>query len=140
MHWNTTHGMHGTPTYNSWKAMKQRCLDTNYDAYSRYGGRGIEVCERWLSFENFLADMGERPPGMTLDRIDNEGNYTPENCHWATSKQQGRNRRTNKLDDVAVTQIRWLCADGGCTQAAVAKAFGVRVSCVSRVVCGKRWA
>lgn len=95
---STKHGQHGTRTYKSWTQMIQRCTNPNAKGYPRYGGRGITVCDRWLeSFENFLEDMGERPPGMTLERLDVNGNYEPGNCTWATWKEQSRNRRTNRL-------------------------------------------
>ncbi len=83
-----------TRAYISWQQMKLRCCDLNNPAYSRYGGRGIKVCKRWLEgFKNFYDDMGERPKNMTLDRINNEDGYYKENCRWTDSKEQNRNRR-----------------------------------------------
>jgi hypothetical protein len=90
---NRVHGMRGTPTYVSWRRMKARCLYTGSHAYHRYGGRGIKVCERWRkSFVAFLADMGERPAGKTIDRINTNGNYEIGNCRWATPKEQRENQ------------------------------------------------
>lgn len=88
----TKHGKHLSRTYVSWQHMKTRCSDPKHPSFHRYGGRGISVCERWLSFENFLADMGERPAGRTLDRVDNDRGYEPGNCRWATPKEQVNNR------------------------------------------------
>jgi len=91
-HGQYRHGMHNTPTYRSWKTMKGRVK------WERgYADRGITVCERWMDFVNFLEDMGIRPEGRTLDRIDNDGNYEPSNCRWATRSEQQRNKRPFKL-------------------------------------------
>lgn len=88
-----THGKSRTPIYELWSAMIKRCYTPSNGQYPNYGGRGISVCRRWHTFENFYADMGERPKGMSLDRIDNDGDYKPSNCRWTTQKQQIRNKR-----------------------------------------------
>lgn len=93
----TRYGMgHGAPTYRSWQAMIQRCTNPNVREFPRYGGAGISVCIRWLGdFPVFLTDMGERPSGTSIDRLDNSKGYEPGNCRWATMKMQQRNRRNN---------------------------------------------
>lgn len=100
---NTSHG-HGrsranarTTTYVVWSNMIQRTRNPNNPAWDSYGGRGITVCAEWADYTNFLADMGERPPGLSLDRIDNDGNYEPGNCRWATWSQQRLNQRRRKV-------------------------------------------
>lgn len=92
------HGMSESSTWWIWHGLRARCNNPNDPAYPRYGKRGIKVCERWAVFENFLADMGERPSkAHSIDRKDNDGDYEPSNCRWATRKEQARNRRTNRL-------------------------------------------
>ena len=105
-----THNALGTPEHESWKQMKGRCNSPGHTEFARYGGRGIMVCGRWMSFENFLEDMGKRPFGMTLDRIDVNGNYCPENCKWSTAKEQARNKRNNvvlTIDGKSKTVAEW---------------------------------
>lgn len=89
--------MSKTPTHNTWVAMRKRCNNEKNSDYYLYGGRGIKVCSRWESFEIFYLDMGERPEGMTLDRIDSNKDYSPENCRWATNIEQARNKRNVRL-------------------------------------------
>lgn len=87
-----------TPTYRCWLDMKQRCNNPRSQQYKNYGARGISVCDRWMeSFDNFLLDMGEKPIALTIDRIDNSKGYSPDNCRWATKRDQSRNQRTTVL-------------------------------------------
>lgn len=126
--WLDDEGRRPTPEYNAWRNMRQRCTVPTHKLWHRYGGRGVTVCDRWLtSFENFLADMGPRPDGGSLDRIDNDGNYEPGNCRWATSHVQARNRGSNavyEIDGVKKCLVDW------------AKHFGINQSTLrDRVVC-----
>jgi len=96
------------PGYYSWSGMKSRCYCTSYASYFSYGGSGITVCDRWRnSFENFMNDMGPRPENHSIDRLDNNKGYYPENCRWATSTQQNRNKRIGKNNTSGITGIFW---------------------------------
>lgn len=143
----TTHGMSHSPEYNSFNAMKQRCYYAKHKDYASYGGRGIRVCERWLhSFENFLADMGRKPsPNHSVDRIDQNGDYTPENTRWANNFTQARNRRNTirvtmpNGDNVTLKEAAALCgADYGAVRYAVHQRGEVPLAACVRLGSGQR--
>ena len=102
-----THGKCETSEYRSWESMKQRCFNSNHKNYLHYGGRGITICDRWLnSFENFFADMGLKPSSAySIDRINNDGDYCPDNCKWSTKKEQQNNQRSNHLITIACVTL-----------------------------------
>ena len=128
-----------TADYHSWLAMLKRCTNPNEPAFPDYGGRGIMVCDRWRnSFESFLADMGPRPRGLTLERVDNDGNYEPGNCVWGTRKQQSRNRRSTKLDMRKVELIR-AQLQAGASGREIAEEFGVSPVTISQIKRGATW-
>ncbi len=106
----TTHGQSNNRTYKSWNCMLMRCNNQNDIHYKDYGARGIKVCKKWLTFEGFYEDMGDRPKDMTLHRMNNNGNYCKENCKWATAKEQARNRRDSHFinyNNVTKTLSEW---------------------------------
>lgn len=134
------HGGWKSPEYLAWMAARGRCRNPRDARYSSYGGRGIRVCERWASsFENFIADMGPRPSSKhSLDRIDNDGNYEPGNCRWATRSQQMRNHRGVKLLESDIPFIRhWI--NKGYSQPEIAAAFGVNRRTISQINTGVKW-
>lgn len=128
--------------YNSWWSMLQRCRRPETDGFERYGGRGINITERWKGpngFVNFLRDMGPRPPRTTLDRINNDGNYEPGNCRWATPETQARNRPGyTKLSEEIAANVRTMHANG-VRQFQIAQQLGLSSNTVSRIVTGKIW-
>ena len=130
-----SHSAHG-----SWYGMKKRCQNPEHSDYRNYGGRGISVCAAWEDFWVFVLDMGERPVGLSIDRIDNNGNYEPGNCRWASAEEQNRNKRSNKLDPTKVREIRALYGAGDHLQRELAEQFGVSESQIGRVVNRERWA
>lgn len=108
---NTTHGQFGSKTHRIWAGIIQRCCNIKNQAYINYGGRGIRVHDRWLVFDNFFSDMGECPPGLSIERRDNNGDYEPNNCYWATRLEQNSNTRKNRLIIIhnrSQTMSQWL--------------------------------
>lgn len=126
-----THGMTGTSEHAAWSTMKQRCLNPRNKQYADYGGRGITVCKRWLRFENFLNDVGRKPsPIHQLERADNDSGYGPNNCYWATPKQQANNRRSRR--DVGSMNVRSRLTESAVKQLLLEHSQGKSVSALSR--------
>jgi len=136
-HGHTRHDGWRSRTYDAWSSMLSRCENPKHKSYARYGCRGIEVCARWHVFENFLADMGECPARLTLDRFPNrDGNYEPGNCRWATTTEQARNRDCVKLDVDAANEIMGRLEHGE-AELSVAARFGVSRATVGDIKCGR---
>lgn len=145
-----THCLSRTPVYEVWKAMKQRCHNPKNKDYRHYGGRGIVVCQRWReSFPAFLADMGPRPTGYTLERRENSKGYEPGNCYWATWKEQVKNKRIHdrcgekgsnaKANVVLVERIRELHKQGLSCPAIAAQVGTIKRSQVYNIISGVSW-
>jgi len=126
-----------SPTYTSWVEMRRRCLNPGHKRYADYGGRGITICARWSEFANFLEDMGARPEGLSLDRINNAGNYEPGNCRWANTKTQRRNSRNIKLTEADVHAIQ--AAGGSMSNVKLGRRFGVSDVMIANILKGKMW-
>lgn len=136
----STHGHYNSRTWECWSQIGKRCNNPNHKEYKYYGGRGVEVCDRWSGengFLNFLEDMGEVPKGMSIDRRNNDGNYEPSNCSWATITQQNRNRR-NTLGEKNVIKIRQMLENGK-TSASIARIFNVSTTTILHIKWGKTW-
>lgn len=135
---NRVHGMRYSDTYRTWANMKDRCLNPNCGSYKHYGMRGIAVDSEWMAFPNFLRDMGEKPIGLSLDRINNDGPYTKNNCRWAGAKVQGRNRRSSILDAHKANRIREFARSGSPTRE-LSELFGVKICTIQQVIRGDTW-
>ena len=132
------HGMTNSKEYRVWDSMVRRCHSKSHHAFKDYGARGIAVCDKWRKFDGFIEDMGLKPEGMTLERIDNSIGYFKENCKWATMTEQSRNRRTTKLDADKVADIKKLI-ENGVSQNAIANQFAVSRSNIGHIAQGNIW-
>lgn len=137
-----SHGMEGTTEYHTWATIKTRCYCKNSSAYKYYGGRGIKVCDRWLnSFIAFYEDMGLKPFSKAqIDRKDNGGNYTPENCHWTTAAENSRNRSNNKLTMAKAIEIRLKYRKENISQRALAEIYNVSQRLIFGIIRNEIWA
>ena len=142
---NTVSRVHGhaprrglTPTYRTWQQLVQRCTNPKNRNYADYGGRGVVVCERWMVFANFVADVGEKPNGLTLDRIDNARGYEPGNVRWVSMHEQNQNRRSTRLDAAKVREIRERHASGE-SSVDIAETYGVDESTVRDAALRRTW-
>lgn len=132
-----THGLGTSPEYHIWYGMLDRCRNPKSKSWPNYGAKGVAVCERWLRFEEFICDMGRRPhPEMSLDRIDNAGNYEPKNCRWATEIEQQRNRSGIRCSVEMAAAIR---SAEGKTHKQIALEHGISQSNVTRIRQGAIW-
>lgn len=128
------------PEYIVWQSIRQRCLNKNHAAYPKYGGAGIKICPQWMkSYNKFLDDMGPRPTGTSIDRMDNSKGYSPENCRWATATEQLRNRRWAKLNKELALLIHEL-HNSGLGKHEIANKTGVSHPNVSAALAGRSWA
>lgn len=139
----TKHFYQTDPTYKSWESMRARCNNPNNTRYQDYGGRGIQCCPEWKDFEQFQADMGNRPAGTSLDRKDNNGNYTKDNCRWATKEQQQRNTRRSVLTKEFVDCIYYAQDTSNLSDRELARQlgaiFGIKADAIREVLKGRCW-
>ncbi len=135
---STYHGLVGSGSYNSWRAMKDRCYCKSHSAYAKYGGVGVIVVDRWLSFVNFYADMGPRPVGLTIDRIDRSKPYGPSNCRWATRRQQAINRACTKYSEEVASKVRFL-AKTGYSRVEIRSITGINTDYIGDILNGRVW-
>ena len=136
----TVHGFKKTSIYAIHNAMVNRCCNSNNSHYKYYGGRGIKVCKRWRDdITNFVKDMGHPPAGMSIERIDNDGDYTPKNCKWATRLEQSHNKRSTKLNVIAIKVIRYFYEEKGYSARRIADAYNLLHQTIYSVVIYRTW-